>query len=63
MSELVMLAASFRPLPMIHSVASDELAIADPQPNVLNLASTILPSSSTCGERRAPHGAVNTGGS
>ena len=33
--------------PLIHSVARELEAIADPQPNVLNLASTILPSSST----------------
>ena len=29
-------------LPLIHSVASDEDAIAEPHPNVLNLASTIV---------------------
>ena len=34
-------------LPLIHSVASELDAMADPQPNVLNLASTIFPSSST----------------
>lgn len=33
--------------PLIHSVASDDEAIAEPQPNVLNLASIILPFSST----------------
>ena len=48
MSEFLIVAASFSCFPMIHSVASDELAIAEPQPNVLNLASMILPSVSTC---------------
>ena len=41
--------ASFTPLtvfPFTHSVARELDAIAEPQPNVLNLASTILPSSS-----------------
>ncbi len=40
---------SLRPtdLPLIHSVARELEAMADPQPNVLNLASTIFPSSST----------------
>ena len=34
-------------LPLIHSVAKELDAIADPQPKVLNLASTIFPFSST----------------
>ena len=33
--------------PFTHSVAKEEEAMADPQPKVLNLASTILPFSST----------------
>jgi len=33
--------------PLIHSVANELEAMADPHPNVLNLASIILPSSST----------------
>ena len=33
--------------PLIHSVANELEAIADPQPKVLNLASMILPLSST----------------
>ena len=33
--------------PLIHSVARELDAIAEPQPNVLNLASTIFPFSST----------------
>lgn len=33
--------------PFTHSVARELEAMADPQPNVLNLASTILPFSST----------------
>lgn len=33
--------------PFTHSVAKELEAIADPQPNVLNLASTIFPFSST----------------
>ena len=33
--------------PLIHSVANDDDAIADPHPKVLNLASIIFPLSST----------------
>ena len=33
--------------PFTHSVAKELEAMADPHPNVLNLASTIFPSSST----------------
>ena len=33
--------------PLTHSVARELEAMAEPQPNVLNLASTIFPSSST----------------
>lgn len=41
---------SFTVFPLIHSVANELEAIADPQPNVLNLASIIFPflSTSTC---------------
>jgi hypothetical protein len=39
--------ASSTVLPFSHSVASDDDAIAEPQPNVLNLASSIRPSSPT----------------
>merc|ERR1711860_174532 len=44
-------------IPLIHSVASELDAIADPHPKVLNLASTIFPSSSTSIWRRmtSPH--------
>lgn len=42
-----MLISSLTDLPLIHSVARELDAIADPQPNVLNLASIILPFSST----------------
>ena len=47
MSLFLILAAESRSLPLIHSVAREEEAMAEPQPNVLNLASTILPLSST----------------
>lgn len=39
--------ASSTVLPLTHSVAKELEAIADPQPKVLNLASTIFPLSST----------------
>ena len=44
MSEFWMAAHSSIVLPFSHSVAYDELAIAEPQPNVLNTASSTLPS-------------------
>ena len=47
MSLFLMVAASSRCFPFTHSVARLLLAMADPHPNVLNFASTILPSSST----------------
>ena len=34
-------------LPLTHSVATDDEAMADPQPKVLNFDSSILPLSST----------------
>src|ERR1041384_5792430 len=42
-----MVAASSMVLPLIHSVASDDDAIAEPQPKGLNLASSITPASFT----------------
>src|SRR5579859_5342131 len=41
MSVFLMARASSTFLPLIHSVASDELAMAEPQPKVLNLASSM----------------------
>ena len=41
MSVFLMARASSTVLPFTHSVARDELAMADPQPKVLNLASSI----------------------
>ena len=41
----LMVSASSTDLPFTHSVTSEDEAMADPQPNVLNLASSILPSS------------------
>src|SRR5690606_10452360 len=45
--ELVSFSASSTRLPLIHSVASDEEAIAEPHPNVLKRASSITPSGFT----------------
>jgi len=42
-----MVCASLVDFPIIISVASEEEAMADPHPKVLNFASMILPSSST----------------
>ncbi|KAH3669637.1 hypothetical protein OGATHE_002449 [Ogataea polymorpha] len=42
----LMLAASSRVMPFTSSVAKDEDAMAEPQPNVLNLTSSITPVSS-----------------
>ena len=39
--------ASSKVSPLTRSVMNDELAMADPHPNVLNLTSLILPDSST----------------
>uniref|UniRef100_A0A6B0U989 Putative secreted protein n=1 Tax=Ixodes ricinus TaxID=34613 RepID=A0A6B0U989_IXORI len=47
MSVFFMVMASFTFLPLIHSVARELDAIAEPQPKVLNFASTIFPCSST----------------
>ena len=41
MSVLEMVSASLTVRPLTHSVASDELAMAEPQPKVLNLASSM----------------------
>src|SRR6185437_17034801 len=41
MSVFLMARASSTDRPLIHSVASEELAIAEPQPKVLNLASSM----------------------
>ena len=43
MSVFLISSASSTVLPCSHSVASDELAIALPQPNVLNFASSMTP--------------------
>jgi hypothetical protein len=42
-----MLTASSTDLPFNHSVANEDEAIAEPQPKVLNLASFIIPVSSS----------------
>ena len=50
-------------LPFSHSVASDELAMALPQPKVLNLASSIMPVSSLtliCSFITSPHSGAPT---
>ena len=46
-SVFLMAKASSTVRPFIHSVAKEEEAIAEPQPKHLNLASSILPASST----------------
>eukprot|EP00553_Chaetoceros_curvisetus_P015354 CAMPEP_0204651452 /NCGR_PEP_ID=MMETSP0718-20130828/13343_1 /ASSEMBLY_ACC=CAM_ASM_000674 /TAXON_ID=230516 /ORGANISM="Chaetoceros curvisetus" /LENGTH=64 /DNA_ID=CAMNT_0051675207 /DNA_START=183 /DNA_END=377 /DNA_ORIENTATION=+ len=46
-SEFLMASTSSTVLPLTHSVATEEEAMADPHPKVLNLDSTIFPSSST----------------
>lgn len=43
-SVFLMVRASSRDFPFTHSLATELEAIAEPQPNVLNFASTILPS-------------------
>ena len=53
--------ASSSVLPLIHSVASDELAIAEPQPKVLNLASTMRsPSTWIWSFMTSPHSGAPT---
>mmetsp|Transcript_19860 Transcript_19860/g.49408 ORF Transcript_19860/g.49408 Transcript_19860/m.49408 type:complete len:154 (+) Transcript_19860:152-613(+) len=47
MSEFFRLRASSTDLPLTHSVATDEAAIADPHPKVLKTDSVMFPSSST----------------
>ena len=49
-------------LPLTHSVIKELEAIADPQPNVLNLASSITPSSLTliCNFITSPHAGAPT---
>ena len=42
-----MVCASSSDLPFTHSVTSDDEAIAEPQPKVLNLASSMMPSGLT----------------
>src|SRR5580692_6208396 len=60
--EFLMASASSTVLPLIHSVASDELAMAEPQPNVLNLASSMTPWSLTriCSRITSPHAGAPT---
>ena len=45
--DLIPVFKSLTVFPLTHSVANELEAMAEPQPNVLNLASTILPFSST----------------
>jgi hypothetical protein len=48
-------------MPLIISVASDDDAIAEPQPNVLNLASAIMPSLTRISSRiTSPHAGAPT---
>src|SRR5258708_323938 len=60
--EFLIVSASSTVLPLIHSVASDELAIAEPQPNVLNFASSMMPWSLTliCSRITSPHAGAPT---
>lgn len=46
-SEFLMAKISSTDFPLTHSVATELLAMAEPQPNVLNLESMIVPFSST----------------
>src|SRR5690349_24178006 len=57
-----MVSASLTVLPLIHSVARDELAMAEPQPKVLNRASSMTPSSLTliCRRMTSPHAGAPT---
>ena len=45
--DLILVFQSLTVFPFTHSVANELEAMAEPQPNVLNLASTIFPFSST----------------
>lgn len=45
--DLILICKTLTVFPFTHSVANELEAIAEPQPNVLNLASTIFPLSST----------------
>src|SRR5205814_1103825 len=58
----LMVIASSTDLPFTHSVTSELEAMADPQPNVLNLASWILPSSPifTCSRMTSPQAGAPT---
>jgi hypothetical protein len=58
----LMVSASSTVLPLSHSVASELDAMADPQPNVLNLASSMRPSSPTliCRRITSPHAGAPT---
>lgn len=49
-------------LPLSHSVATEEEAMAEPQPKVLNLLSTIFPCASTliCSFITSPHAGAPT---
>jgi hypothetical protein len=63
MSVFLMVRAWSRVLPFSHSVASDELAMALPQPNVLNLASSMIPvpgSTLSCSFITSPHSGAPT---
>src|ERR1700737_452773 len=63
MSIFLIVRASSTVLPLTHSVASDEDAIAEPQPNVLNLASSMtLVSRLTliCSFMTSPHSGAPT---
>eukprot|EP01139_Manchomonas_bermudensis_P000084 Amastigsp_a82_1328.p3 type:complete len:105 gc:universal Amastigsp_a82_1328:265-579(+) len=63
MSEFLIACASSSVLPITHSVASDDDAIAEPQPKVLKTACTILPvagSTSTWNFIMSPHAGAPT---
>src|SRR5438477_7598651 len=62
MSTFLIVSASSTLFPLIHSVASDDDAIAEPQPNVLNFASSMTPASFTLIWRRitSPHAGAPT---
>ena len=63
MSVFLISSASSTVLPRSHSVASEELAIALPQPNVLNFASSMTPVSGftfTCSFITSPHSGAPT---
>eukprot|EP01137_Pigoraptor_chileana_P031598 Opistho-2@19676 len=61
-STFVILRASSIDLPISMTVTRDELAIAEPQPNVLNFASVIFPFASTriCSFMTSPHAGAPT---